>query len=792
MKDHLIEAKSEVSRTNQLKILPNQDIAEQLYQYLFKTGKGIEYFELQYPPATDEEDCNSDNSTSEAESSNDNSRADFYRERHKYIKNEVKKRLSRHGEEVKYSDIQYFLSRNNGKNYIFFLSPNKHNSSWKRLFENNRERIFNLVFKLHLLSSVLPSETIKGFEELFFLHPKHFTKSKSGLDVWGQSLLVKYNYHDVLTLKLTRKRRLFLSKDKKDYKTLDGEDLGELIVYKTKNYYYSRDRDARRSNSIHFMDFSKDKEDEKYDKFKKTQLYHYQNLMNKLEDFLQKCEVEFEILDFQADHYLENPFIKNIEAVESLEIINNTGIDFTESEQQFLQKFLRNKGIPILTFYNSGKTVSTYEKIENEDEDDICWRITEVIPWSSIELNKEKNYLIFNKLLEEETGSMAYQREDGLWYPSTKLEGRSQIDFYSQLKSKYNYLDTGEFYSIQGINIPAFKIAQQAKQNPQNEQETNFAAFNYPSGIDKDTLRQDCLAFSNGQYLEVEDYLACYLSQQEDSEAWENFCNVHKLKIAPEFKKIIIEIGIKNWIKQSLINPDLGLTIIPQSFSEQEFWVIYVRSPKNKEAKAVAVQFLYKNDRIYLKETIRDINAIKRKFNFLRKQRNNSEKLINDQQYFVDESEKLYINCYTSDNFTPTLIGRHNVIKEIENETLKINKKINKEDSADLLPLIMYYNLKTKPINKIKNRICFDLHNESFIQYFVPPKNNINATIKKGFRVYHLIGKKYSGEFISTSELIEHPIAALHFSTLTQNVLKISDNSQSSLLQKIAKVLIEN
>jgi hypothetical protein len=45
---------------------------------------------------------------------------------------------------------------------------------------------------------------------------------------------------------------------------------------------------------------------------------------------------------------------------------------------------------------------------------------------------------------------------------------------------------------------------------------------------------------------------------------------------------------------------------------------------------------------------------------------------------------------------------------------------------------------------------------------------------------------------IPTSDLIKHPITALHFSTLTQNILKISENSQSSLLQKVAKVLVEN
>ena len=789
MKNQLIEAKSDISRTNQLQILPKQDVAEKLYQYLRQAGKGIEHFELQYPPATDEEDRDSDNSTSEAESLDDDSQADFYRERHKDIKNKVKERLAQYGEEVNYSDIQYFLSRYNGKKYIFFLSPNKQNSSWKQLFEHNKERIFNLAFKFHLLSSVLPGETVKGFEELFILHSKNLTKSKDALLVWGQNLLVRYNHHNVLTLTLARKSRRFLPQDRDDYNTVDGEDLGELIVYKDKNYYYSRDRDARRSNSIHFMDFRKDKEGAKYDKFKKTQLYHYQNLMNKLEDFLQECKIEFEIIDFQADHYLENPFIRNIEAVESLEIINNIGIDLNEIEQQFLQNFFKHKGVPVLTFYNSGNTISIYEKIETK-EDDTCWRITEVIPWSSINLNKSKNYLVFNKLLEQEVGSMAYLRDDGLWCSSTKLEGRSQIDFYSQLKRKYKYLDTGEFYSIQGINVSEFQIMQPAKQNRQNE-ETSLAVLSYPSSVDVDTLRHNCSAFSNGEYLEVEDYLVCYLGKQSDREAWDNFCNEHKLKIAPEFEKITIELGIKSWIKQSLSNTDCALTINSQSFPEQEFWAIYVRSPRNKEAQAVAVQFLYKSDRIYLKDVMRDLNEIKRKFRFLRR-RNNSEKLINDQQYFVDESEKLYISCYTSDNFTPTLIGRHNIIEDLENESLKINRKINKEGSADLLPLVSYYNLKTEPINKIRNRICFDLHDKSFIQYFIPSTKPLNQKIKKGFRVYHLIGKKYSEKPILTSQLIKHPIAALHFSTLTQNILKISDNSQSSLLQKIAKVLVEN
>lgn len=88
--------------------------------------------------------------------------------------------------------------------------------------------------------------------------------------------------------------------------------------------------------------------------------------------------------------------------------------------------------------------------------------------------------------------------------------------------------------------------------------------------------------------------------------------------------------------------------------------------------------------------------------------------------------------------------------------------------------------------------ICLDLRHGEFLQYYVPPVKNIDQSIKKGFRVYHLIGKTYAGEIIPTTELINHPLTALHFSTLTQNILKISENSQSSLLQKVAKIFIEN
>jgi hypothetical protein len=774
-----IAALSDISRTNQLKILQTpKQVAEQLRQYLFKMGKGIESFPLPYPLPEDKDSEN-----------NEESRAKSYKKQHKYIKEEVQKRLAAQGEQWEKSDIQYFLSYTGGKPYVFFLSPNKH-SGWTKLFNDNysnREKIFNLIFKVYILSQGgLSVKTINGFEELLLLHSMNTSKkSKDALFVWGQNLLIRYNQYDVLTLTLSRKGRKFLlPKDKKDYKTVDGDNLGELLVYKNKDYYYDRDLDGRGKNDIYFMQFDKD-----YD-FKKTQLYHYQNLMTKLEEFLRECQIDFKSLEFQADQYLENPFIKNIESVESLEIINNTGVDLTESDQKFLQQFLKHQGVSTIAFYHQGKTVSRYEKVEVEGEEEVCWKITESIKWSDIQLEPETNYLVFNKLLEEDAGSMAYQRKDGLWCPSIKLDHKSPVDFYSQLKKRFNYLETGVFVSIQGINIPEFTAVAKNK----SAKKSAWAVLNYTDKkIDRDSLHEDTKAFTEGKLLDVEGYISCYLIGQKDSKQWDNFCDQYKIKISPKFEKVLIELGIKNWIAQSFLNPNLGLPITPpKSFPEKQFFSIYVRSPRNEDPKAVAVEFLYHDGYIYIKNVIRDMKTIKRQFPFLRKRKNESEKLINDQKYLVDESDKLYISCYTDDFYTPTLIGRFGIIEDMERGELKINRTIKNENSSRLLPVVSYYNSEIKPINQIQNMICLDLKNETFIQYYVPPAQNIGDSIQKGFRVYHLIGNRYSKESITTSDLIDHPITALHFSTLTQNVLKIGENSQSSLLQKVAKVLIEN
>jgi hypothetical protein len=68
----------------------------------------------------------------------------------------------------------------------------------------------------------------------------------------------------------------------------------------------------------------------------------------------------------------------------------------------------------------------------------------------------------------------------------------------------------------------------------------------------------------------------------------------------------------------------------------------------------------------------------------------------------------------------------------------------------------------------------------------------LSNRVKRAFRVYHLYGNTYQWSPLTTEDLLNNPMVALHFNTLTQNVLKIGENSQSSLLQKVARVLVEN
>ncbi len=113
---------------------------------------------------------------------------------------------------------------------------------------------------------------------------------------------------------------------------------------------------------------------------------------------------------------------------------------------------------------------------------------------------------------------MAYQGEDGLWYPSTKIDGKTPVDFYSQLKGRFNYLETGEFFSIQGINLSEFQAVKSDK-----EKSVRSVVTYTKTKIDIDDLREDTQRVTAGQLLEVEGHLFSYLRQEKTGKNGKSF-----------------------------------------------------------------------------------------------------------------------------------------------------------------------------------------------------------------------------------------------------------------------------
>jgi hypothetical protein len=390
---------------------------------------------------------------------------------------------------------------------------------------------------------------------------------------------------------------------------------------------------------------------------------------------------------------------------------------------------------------------------------------------------------------------MAFWREkDNSWVTSSDIDDEKTVDFYSDLKRRYAYLATHAFYCLQGVNVDSL-----IPLGDEDAKDTTTLMRYAPKAYKEtevDAILAETRTFTDGRYLELHASILAYLQQQPNSQAWKKFCSSHGITISSEFRKIISEMGIKSWLRAAVRDHSIGLSVEPQEFDEQEFWAIYVRSPKWSNEMTAGVKFLYSKGTIYIQDILTDTKEFRKRFWFLSthkpKKDGDDGKLFDDQQYFTDEKAQIYINCYSGRSFTPILIGRPNLLEDVESGAIKIDRTNKGEHASRVLPLVMYYNASTNPINKIQRRVCLDTNHDGFIQYYVPPRITLKNSVKHAFRPYHLYGNTYSKQTLDTATLMRNPMVALHFSTLTNNILRLGENSQTSLLLKVARVLVEN
>lgn len=816
----MFELQSDESRTNQLKIT-NKDYeiwGDNIFQWLFQRNMAIGSFSV---------DDDGDYKIPKAKKEEDDSESKFHRKykaRHQYIKKEIQKRNSQIGVSQKLSQVEYSLY---GRMVFYLVPTNKRASSkWIKDFKSPsedgvrvRERILNLVFKLYLLQNhlidLMPEDNcLTGLEQLVLIHAKERDENGT-LMVYGYSISFIYNKYETVSLRLQNK----------GYKvgnglhaTFDsGGDMGDITI-SGKDYSFEKKLDGR-ANQPPFVIFPQESRypiyEDRVRAFSKCKLYLFQAAMDQLIAFFEECKIPVQELPFSATHYIDSPFLreKNIKCnLKPLMILNNTGQDFSESKKDFLMAVLNNMGYSSVSYFEDGATINTYKMGRWVDEAFVpeeeykapdknhrkVWDISEQIPWDSIKLTADYAYLVFNKILKKSgQGSSVAQLDDehdGYWtLPKKEIKKGCRKDFYTTLRGKaleINKSTTNELVCIQGINADAWEEIKHRSQK-------KYAIF---------TLT-DPKAKAN----DIEEFDMPYqvLSQLKKRNCRKPFDPKKDLdapvKFSPEFDKALSELYYKMWFAEALDTKD----IFSKAFFDTQidnrlypikpfkFESVFTRTPRGGDTEIAVVQFRYENGVIYVENKYCDTQKAEEEYGqcFQRITRGkNARRILDGQKLLVDRQRRIYVTGYWSINYSPTLIGHPNLMASIKEGTAELKK--TKPDP--MLPIVRYFSLdpqKNKQITTAaKNLVYLDLSNENFIQYFVPPKMGPQFEIAKGFTVYHLMGFTFENKKINlkTADLINDPLVTIFLHTLTTDMLRISENSKTSFLHKLPRIIIEN
>jgi hypothetical protein len=157
-------------------------------------------------------------------------------------------------------------------------------------------------------------------------------------------------------------------------------------------------------------------------------------------------------------------------------------------------------------------------------------------------------------------------------------------------------------------------------------------------------------------------------------------------------------------------------------------------------------------------------------------------KIFNDSFYLYDKLNKTLLTSYSSDRI-PQIIGNTKVdnISIVENEELGVNRK-----SATDISVLPYYLL---PKERKQYHHIYLQERDPDLLYFVAPKQRPNQEIAKQNRISNILTFDEQGNLLSA---LDQTVTTVFLNSFTEDILKINEVSKSSLLEKIAKLYIEN
>ncbi len=162
------------------------------------------------------------------------------------------------------------------------------------------------------------------------------------------------------------------------------------------------------------------------------------------------------------------------------------------------------------------------------------------------------------------------------------------------------------------------------------------------------------------------------------------------------------------------------------------------------------------------------------------------DRLRNDSFYLVDVEQQVIISRYTT-NRVPQIIGS---AERCSLETARVNTgKIQKTGHPQRTCLPYYLTPKPKGHSASRYQQLFIQKNGDEALLFCTTSNQINQSPHKAIRVYNLVAKDFSGQSV---DALNTAAAQLLLRTYTLDLLRYKEVTQSSLLEKIARMMLEN
>lgn len=234
------------------------------------------------------------------------------------------------------------------------------------------------------------------------------------------------------------------------------------------------------------------------------------------------------------------------------------------------------------------------------------------------------------------------------------------------------------------------------------------------------------------------------------------------------------------WLKEKVFfDKSIGEVNLPDC----QLILVYIRKPggrwsKKIYASVVHVSVIYEKLVIKSQEVYNSESKLRFYCSFLRSRKN----LYNDSFYIFDEINEVFLSTYNSSRI-PLIIGN----QQVDSLAVAANNNDKVRRVSGVKETVLPYYLIPKERKQYHH--IYLQQREHDLLYFVSTINRPKPKIEKQNLIYNILTFDKNGNIINA---LDQEVTEIYLKSFTEDILRLGEVSKSSLLEKVAKVFIEN